>query len=80
MTLGFNFIGNRLGACGALADSPIIDLLGRPGKSFLHLVQNPFGVFTIGESFPVMIHFLELRIATNSFGPMGRSTKDTVFS
>ena len=41
MTPSFNFIGNRLGACGALALSPTIDLTGRPGK-FLHLVQSPF--------------------------------------
>ena len=38
MTLGFNFIGGGLGACGALAVSPIIDLTGRSSKSFLHLV------------------------------------------
>ena len=28
MTLGFNFIGNRLSACGTLAVSPITDLTG----------------------------------------------------
>ena len=28
MTFGFNFIGNRLGVCGALAASPIINLTG----------------------------------------------------
>ena len=54
---GFNFIGSGLGACGTLAVSPISDLTGRPGKSFLHLVQSPFGIFTIGESLPEMIHF-----------------------
>ena len=37
-TLGFNFTGYRLGACGAMAASPITDLLGRHVESFLHLV------------------------------------------
>ena len=49
MTLGFNFIGNRLGACSTLAVSPIIDFTGWPGKAFLHPVQSPFGVFTMGK-------------------------------
>ena len=52
VTLGFNFIGSGLGACSTLAVSPITDLTGWPGKSFLNLVQSPLGVFTINESFP----------------------------
>ena len=48
VALGFDFIGNRLGTSGALAVSPIIDLPRRPVKSSLHLVQSPFGVFTVG--------------------------------
>ena len=73
MTLGFDFIGSGLGACGALVVSPINDLLGWPVKHFLHLVQSPFGVFTLGECLPEMIHFFaeKLRIATHCFGPMG---------
>ena len=82
MTLGFNFNGNRLGASSALATSSIIDLTGWPGESFLHLVQSPFGVFTISNCFPKMLHFVleNLRIATNSFGPMGESTNNTIFN
>ena len=82
MTLGFNFIGIILDACGALATSPVIDLTGWPGKFFLHLVESPFGVFTISKCFPEMFHFFleKLRIATNSFGPMGESNNDSVFS
>ena len=59
-----------------------ITLPGRLGKSFLHLVQSPLGVVTIGKSFPEMHHFFleELRIATDYFGPMGKGTNDTVFS
>ena len=65
VTLGINFIGSGLVVCSTLAVSPIIDLTGRPRKSFLHLVQSPLGVFTIGKSFPEMLHFFfeELRIA-----------------
>ena len=76
VTLGFNFIGSGLGTCGTLAVSPIIDLTGRPRKSFLHHVQSPFGVVTIGKSFPEMLHFFleELRIATDCEG-----TDDTTF-
>ena len=77
-----NFIGNGLSTCGPLAVSPIIDLTGWPGKSFLHLVQSPLGVFTIGKCFPEMLHFFleKLRIATDCFGPTGQSTDDTIFS
>ena len=66
MTLGFNFIGNRLGTCSVLAVGLIIDLTGWPGKSFLHLVQSPFGIFTIAKCFPEMLHFFleKLRIST----------------
>ena len=81
VTLGFYFIGSGLGACSTLAVSPITDLTGRPGKSFLHLVQSPLGVFAIGKSFPEMFHFFleELTIATDCFGPMGVGTNDTIF-
>ena len=82
VTLGFDFIGYRLGTCRALAVSPIIDLPGRPVKSFLHLVQRPFGIFTIGESLPDMTHFFleKLRIATHSFNPMGKGTMILYFA
>ena len=41
-------------------------------KSFLHLVQSPFWIFTLGESFPEVFLFLfeQLRIAAHSFGPV----------
>ena len=57
VTLGFDFIGSGLGACSTLAVSPIINLTGRPGKSFLHLVQSPLWIITISKSFPGMLHF-----------------------
>ena len=81
VTLCSYFICGGLGACGTLAVSPIIDLSGRPGKPFLHLVQSPPGVITIGKSFPEMLHFLlkKLRIAADCFGPMGEGTNDTIF-
>ena len=81
MTLSFNFIGNGLGAHGALSVGLIINLTGWPSKPFLHLVQSPFGVFTMGKYFPEVFHFLleKIRIATNSFGPMGKSVNYTVF-
>ena len=81
VTLGFNFIGSGLGASSALAVSPIIDLTGRPNKSFLHLVQSPFGVDTIGKSFPETLHLFlqELRIATDCSGPTGEGPSGTIF-
>ena len=67
ITYGFNFIGSGLGACGILVVSPINDLPGGPVKPFLHLVQSPFRLFTLGECPPEMIHFFveKLRIATH---------------
>ena len=61
--------------------APIIDLSGRLVKSFLHLVQNPFGVVTVGESFPeVLLFFLkQLRITAHSGSPMGEGLDDTKF-
>ena len=81
VTLGFDFIGSRLGACSTPAVSTIIDLTSRPGKSFLHLFQSPLRIITNGKSLPEMLHFLlnELRIATDCFGPMGEGTNDTIF-
>ena len=49
VTLGFDFIGNRLGTSGSLAVSPIIDFPRRPVKSSLYLVQSPYGVFTVSK-------------------------------
>ena len=82
VTLSFNFTGNGLGACSTLAASPITDLPGRLGKSFLYLVQSPLGVIAISKSFSGMLHFFleEFRIAIDCFGPMGQGTNDTVFS
>ena len=52
VTLIFDFIGDSLGSCSALVLNPINDLTGRPVKSFLHLVQSPFGIFAFSESLP----------------------------
>ena len=73
MTLMFNFIADRQGSCSAMVVNPINDLTGRPAKSFLHLVQSPFRIFTFGESLPEVILFLleQLRLATHCCGPMG---------
>ena len=59
--------------------APIIDLSGRPVKSFLHFVQGPFGVVAFGESFPELLFFLleQLRIAAHGGGPMGEGLDDT---
>ena len=68
VTLIFNFIGDRLGSCCAVAVGPINCLTGRPVKPFLHLVQSPFRIFTFGESLPEVVLFLleQLRLATHS--------------
>ena len=46
-THGFNIIGSKLGTCDILIVSPIRTLPRRSIKPFLHLVQSPFGVFTL---------------------------------
>ena len=82
VTLGFDLIGSGPSACGTLAVSPIIDLTGRPGESFFHLVQRPLGVFTIGKNYPETFHFFleELRTAAECFGLIGEGTNDTIFA
>ena len=77
MTLIFDFIVGRLGTIGP----PIIDLSGRPVKSFLHLVQRPFWVFAFDESLPEVIFFLleQHRLAAHSGGPMGKGLYNTKF-
>ena len=73
--LALHIMVSRLGIVGA----PIIDLSGRPVESFLHLVQNPLGIFALSESLPEVILFLleQLRIAAHSGGPMGGGLDNT---
>ena len=75
MTLTLHSMVGRLGTAAA----PIIDLSGRPVKPFFHLVQGPFRVVTIGESFPeVLLFFLkQLRITAHGGGPVGEGLDDT---
>ena len=63
VTLTLHSMVGRLGR----AVAPIIDLSGRPVKSFLHFVQGPFGVVTFSESFPEVLFLLleQLRIAAH---------------
>ena len=71
----FHFMVGSLG----IVSVTIIDLSGRPVKSFLHLVQSPLGIFALGESLPAVILFLleQLRIAAHSGGPMGEGLDNT---
>ena len=75
VTLTLHFLVGRQGSVVV----PIIDLSGRLVKSFLHLVQGPFGVIAFGESFPEVILFFlkQLRIAAHGGGPMGEGLDDT---
>ena len=77
VTLVLHFMVSRLGIIVA----PIIDLPGRPVESFLHLVQSPHRIFTVGESLPeVILFFLEqLRIAAHSGGPVEEGLDYTEF-
>ena len=61
--------------------APIIDLSGGPVKPFLHLVQSPFRVVTVSESFPeVLLFFLkQLRITAHGGSPVGKGLDDTEF-
>ena len=81
LTLVFNFIGDRLGSCGALVVGPINYLTGRPVEPFLHLFQSPFRIFAFGESIPEVVLFLleQLRLATHCCGHMGEDVDDTKF-
>ena len=79
MALTLNFSSGSRGTCGTLVVSPINGLTGRPVKSFLHLVQSPFRIFALGESFPEVFFFLfdQLRIAAHWFGPVGEGVDYT---
>ena len=57
MGLCFDFIGGGLGACSALVVSLINNLTGGLGKPSLHPVQGPFGILTVSECCPEMLHF-----------------------
>ena len=72
MTLTLNFFGGSRGTIVTLVVNPINSLTGRPVESFVHLVQSPFGIFALGESFPEWFFFLfeQVRITAHSFGPM----------
>ena len=58
VALTLNFFGGRRGTCSTLVVSPINGLTGRPVESSLHLVQSPFRIFALGESFPEVFFFL----------------------
>ena len=75
VTLVFSFIGGRLGTCGA----PISSLSDRLVKSFLHLVQSPFGIFAFGESLPEMVLFFleQLMLVAHCRGPVGEGVDNT---
>ena len=77
MTLTLHFLVNRLGIIAA----PIINLSGRPVKSFLDLVKSPFWVITVGESLPeVLLFFLkQLRVTAHGGSPMGEGLDNTKF-
>ena len=80
--LSFDFIGDSLGTCGALFINPINSLTCRLAKSFLHLLQSPFRIFTFSESLPKVVHFLlaQLRPVGHCFGPMREVIDDSEFS
>ena len=77
MTLTLHSMVGRLG----IAVAPYIDLSGRPVKPFLHLVQSPFRVVTVSESFPeVLLFFLKQpRITAHGGSPVGEGLDDTEF-
>ena len=79
VTLTFNFFGGSRGTTGTLVVNPINSLSGRPVESFLHLVQSPFWVFALSESFPEVLFFLfeQFRITAHSFGTMGEGADNT---
>ena len=79
VTLTLNFFSGSRGTIGTLVVNPINGLTRRPVEPFLHLVQSPFGILVLGESFPEMFLFLfeQLRIAAHCFGSMGEGVDYT---
>ena len=79
VTLTLNFFSGSRGTIGTLVVNPINGLTGKPVDPFLHLVQSPFGIFALDESFPAVLLFLfeQLRIAAYSFDPMGEGVDYT---
>ena len=68
VTLTLNFFGGSRTANSTLFVNPINGLTGITVESFLLLVQSPFGIFALGESFPKVLLFLfeQLRITAHS--------------
>ena len=79
VTLTLNLSGGSRGTVWTLVVNPMNGLTGRPVGPFLHLVQSPFGIFVLSESFPEVFLFLfeQLRITAHSFGPMGEGDDNT---
>ena len=79
VVLTLNFSSGSRGTCGTQVVSSINGLTGWPVESFLHLVQSPFRIFVLYESFPEVFLFLfeQLRIAAHSFGPVGEGVDYT---
>ena len=79
VALTLNFSSGSRGTCGTLVVSPINGLTGRPVESYLHLVQSPFRIFALHESFSEVFLFLfeQLRLAAHSFGPVGEGVDCT---
>ena len=77
--LTLNFFSGSSGTVSTLVVNPISGLTGRPVRSFLLLVQSPFGIFALAESLPEVFFFLfeQLRIAAHSLGPMGEGVDYT---
>ena len=74
VALSFDITGDSLGTCDTLVVNPINYLPGRPVKSSLHLVQSSFGIITLSESLPKVVHFLvgATQACCTLFWPHGR--------
>ena len=79
MTLTLNIFSGSRGTIGTLVVNSINGLAGRPVEPFLSLVQSPFGILALDESFPEVFLFLfeQLRIVAHRFGPMGEGVDYT---
>ena len=82
MTLGFTFIGSRLGTCGAWLLAPSLTTLDDLVSLFSTLTKTHLGDLQLVSAllrFSISFWRSSVRIATNSFGPKGESTNYTVF-
>ena len=81
VTLGFDFIGGGLNTSIVLGIGTIASLVGQLSEPFFQPVYDPFGVLTMSECLPEVLHFFmeKLRFVAYCFGPVDKCINYTIF-